>query len=411
MPYNEPMFYWGSSTSAHQVEGGNENDWTEWEKRNAARLAEEAPRKFGALPNWQHIKAAATNPENYISGDAVGHYERYEEDFDIAKSLGQNAHRFSLEWSRIEPVEGRFDEQELRHYRDVLSALRERGIEPFVTLSHFTLPAWLAEKGGVLATEFPAHFIRYAEKVVSALGENVRFWITMNEPEIYAFNSYYRGVWPPEERSVISFYRAIANLIRAHRRAYHLIKSMFPKSSVGAAFNMSDFQSAGGFVNNLLTKIAKLAWNEHFLRHTRRHLDFVGVNYYFHNLVRYGFNKNENRAVSDMGWEIFPGGLYYVLMELKRYRLPIFVTENGVADARDEKRAVFIRDHVAALARAKREGADVRGYFYWSLLDNFEWDKGFWPKFGLVSVDRHTMKRTMRASANEYKKIIQSTNF
>ena len=173
-------FYWGAATAAHQVEGGNHNDWSEWEKRNAERLARESKEKFGHLPNWKDIEAHAIDPKNYVSGFACDHYSRFREDFDIAKSLHHNAHRFSIEWSRIEPEENKFDEKAILHYREVLHALRERNIEPFVTLWHWTLPLWLAKKGGTCATDFPKYFERYVETVVTAFGNEVNFWITFS---------------------------------------------------------------------------------------------------------------------------------------------------------------------------------------------------------------------------------------
>src|SRR5581483_3167797 len=158
--------------------------------------------------------------ENYISGKACDHYHRFQEDFDIAKSLGHNAHRFSIEWSRIEPEEGKFDQKEIEHYRRVLKALRERGLEPFVTIWHWTLPLWLTEKGGILAEQFPEYFARYAETLANEFKNDVRFWMTINEPEIVARQSYWIGNWPPQKKSIFLFYKAIGRLISAHRLSY-----------------------------------------------------------------------------------------------------------------------------------------------------------------------------------------------
>lgn len=407
-------FFWGAATSAHQVEGGNKNDWTEWEKENAARLTENAKNNPPA-GGWQdYLLKNYPNPlrtENYISGRACDHYDRFREDFDIAKRLGHNAHRFSIEWSRIEPEEGKFDEREIEHYREVIRALRERGIEPFVTLWHWTLPLWLAKKNGVECRNFPIYFERYAETIVAAIKNDVRFWITINEPEIYSSLSYFRGVQPPQKKSIVRFYRSVAHLVKAHRLAYRVIHKIASEATVGAALNMSYFESAGGFINNMLVAVAKAAWNLHFLNHVRASLDFIGLNYYAHNRVNYGFNKNRNLRTSDMGWEVYPEGIYHVLKDLERYNLPIYVTENGLADARDAKRADFIREHVDWIKKARTEGVDVRGYLYWSLLDNFEMPRGdgFWPRFGLVEVNYKTMEREIRPSALVYKKIIENS--
>lgn len=388
-------FFWGAATSSHQVEGGNHNDWSEWECANAKRLSRESGGKYP--------------PENYISGRACDHYNRYEEDFDIAKQLGHNAHRFSIEWSRIEPEEGRFDEREIEHYRAVIKALRARGMEPFVTLWHWTLPVWLRDQGGVVSKEFPQLFARYAELMAREYKDHVRFWITINEPEIYALNSYFRGLWPPQKKGVISFFRATYVLNVAHQCAYRAFKKINPLAQVGIAVNQSYFESAGGLINDMLAWAADKIWNQKFLWHVSRELDFIGLNYYFHNRIDYGFNKNKNEKVSDMGWELYPEGLYHVLSGMKQFQKPIYITENGLADARDEHRAWFIKEHIRYMKKAIEEGADVRGYFYWSLLDNFEWDKGFWPSFGLVEIDYITLERKIRPSAWVYKGIIEGS--
>ena len=389
-------FYWGSATSNYQVEGGNHNDWSEWEKENAERLAKETEKKFGHLQNWSEIKKEAQNPQNYISGRACDHYNRYEEDFDIAKSLEHSAHRFSIEWSRIEPEEGKFNEREIEHYRKVIKALRGRGIEPFITLWHWPIPIWLRDKGGWENKKVIDYFSRYAEKIVSSLKDDVKFWITINEPEIYANNSYLKGVWPPQEKSLFSYLRVVKNLIKVHRKVYRIIKTINPNSQLGIAKNNIYFEGWQLFLINWW-------WNFYFLNQIKNYQDFIGLNYYFHRR----FLKNKNEIISDLGWEIYPEGIYYVLKDLKRYNKPIYITENGVADAKDKKREKFIKEHLRYVYKAIQEGVDVRGYFYWSLLDNFEWDKGFWPRFGLVEVDYKTGERKIRPSAYEYAEIIK----
>src|SRR3989344_4328519 len=212
-------FYWGASTSSHQVEGNTHNDWTEWERKNADRLAEGAHLKFGCLGKiWERVRVQAEHPENYLSGSACDHYRRFKDDFDMARSLGHNAHRFSLEWSRIEPEEGKFDEKEIEHYRDVIKALRERGMEPFVTLWHWTLPLWVRNQGGWENKKTIADFARYCEKIITSL-HGVKFWITINEPEMYAGQSYFMGIWPPQKKSIYSVIRVYNVLAKAHKMA------------------------------------------------------------------------------------------------------------------------------------------------------------------------------------------------
>ncbi|MDO8515801.1 MAG: glycoside hydrolase family 1 protein [bacterium] len=422
MHYKFPeSFYFGASTSAHQVEGANRNDWTEWEHANARRLAQIARVSTGNTKrsaisdrhafarNLTSGIANPLNPKNYISGLASDHYRRFNEDFDIAKSLGHNAHRFSIEWSRIEPEEGKWSERELAHYKEVIRALRARNLEPFVTLWHFTLPIWLAEKGGVLNPRFPYYFNRYAQKVAHALGADVHFWLTINEPEIYALNAYGRGSWPPGKEGLANYYRALTQMIGAHHKAYRTIRKHSLLSKVGVACNLSYFESAGGPVNAVIKRAAEELWNFHFLSRTTKSLDFIGLNYYFRNRVNYGLNKNPHHRVSDMGWDLHPEGIRPVLQGLAHFKKPIYVTENGLADAEDTHRPWFIEKTLHAIAEAMyHDNVDVRGYFYWSLLDNFEWDKGFWPRFGLVEVDYETFARKVRPSAETYKKIIKN---
>lgn len=401
-------FYWGTATSAHQVEGGTRNDWSEWERTNAGRLASEAATRFGHLPQWSSFRREAERPQDYFSGKACDHYHRYESDFDLAQSLGHNTHRLSIEWSRIEPEEGKWDEKEIEHYRKVIRALRARGMEPFATLWHWSLPVWMRDKGGWRSDEILNYFPRYAEKVVSALKDDVRFWITINEPELYAGHAYFKGVWPPQQMGIIPYGAAFYNLIEAHVRSYARIKAVHPAAQVGIAKNNIYFDArGGGVISRVVAFFARWWWNAHFLNQVRRHQDFIGLNYYFHNRVRgFRFNQNANEWVSDMGWEIYPEGLYHVLLALKRYKVPIYITENGVADAGDRHRARFIREHLRWAHKAIQDGVDVRGYFYWSLLDNFEWDKGFWPRFGLIEVDYKTFARKVRSSAEAYREII-----
>lgn len=404
-------FFWGAATSSHQVEGGTHNDWSEWEKRNADRLARESERAFRWNPNWERFRAEATDPENYISGTACDHWNRYEEDFDILKKLGLNAYRFSIEWSRIEPEEGRFDEAAIAHYRQMVEALRTRGITPFVTLWHWTLPLWLSEKGGIVSQDFPKYFSRYTGKIVSEFGMDIRFWITLNEPDVVSSHSYIKDSWPPQKKNPLLFLKAIHSLIRAHRTAYQEIKERFPSAEVGIAKHQIYFeQTRPTLLNHLLKALADWGWNTYFLNRIRNEQDFIGLNHYNRNMIDHGFNKNPNIRQTDFGWEYHPESLYHAIMELIPYRKPIYILENGIADASDTLRSEFIPAALTALHRAITAGADVRGYFYWSLLDNFEWDKGYWLRFGLVAVDRTTQTRTIRPSAEIYARICRENS-
>lgn len=372
-------FFWGAATSAHQIEGGNKNDFSE-----------------GGLD----------------AGRACDSYHRYEEDFEIAKSLGQNSHRFSIEWSRVEPEEGKFDPGAIAHYRKVIAALRQRGLEPFVTLWHFTNPVWFAKLGGWADPSSVGRFSRYAHYLTEQLKDSVKFWITLNEPEVYADVAYVRKRWPPGEGltnsdilqnigMTFTALRVLKNFREAHKVVYHVIKHRQPESQVGIVTSL-----IGG---NPLTRWALNFPNFQTLRCLRRHTDFIGLNYYmkvsFWNHI-FGLRSKEVK-LSDLGWEIYPEGIYQNLLALKRFGKPVYITENGLADAADKYRADFIKDHIHWMKKAMAGGADVRGYFHWSLLDNFEWDKGFTPRFGLVEMNYETLARHVRPSARIYAELIK----
>ncbi|MFH1171804.1 MAG: family 1 glycosylhydrolase, partial [bacterium] len=312
-------FLWGAATSAHQVEGEQNNDWSEWEQ-SPARLTNLGRR--GLIQKY--------GKENFISGIACDHYHRYAEDFSLARSLGHTATRFSVEWSRIEPKEGRFDDAALEHYRAVLRSAHENGLEPFVTLWHWTIPLWFRDLGGWTNPRAPDYFARYVGRVIAALGEDVRLWITLNEPEIVAA-SYLAGRFPPQHRNFFSYLRVIRNLIHSHRRAYCVIKKRFPDAQIGIAHNVNDFEAAGRNPwNGLLKRLADWWVNDYFFDRLAATQDFLGCNYYFHNRINWGLNQNTNPRISDIGWALFPEGIKRALLRLHgRYKKPIYITENG----------------------------------------------------------------------------------
>jgi len=393
-------FFWGAATASHQVEGHTQNQWSDWEI---------SP---GRLTQLEHDGLIAKyGQENFISGPAADHYHRYEEDFRLAKELGHLATRISIEWSRVEPREGYFDVGAIDHYRDVISSVRRNGMEPFVTLWHWTFPIWFRDKGGFATRKNVEYFARFAEKMVSELTD-ITFWITLNEPEIYARNSYAVGIWPPQEKSLLSSLNVFYNLVHAHRSAFKKMKDVNSFAQIGIAKNNTYFEAYKNQVQNVITKtFLDWSWNSHFLNKISGTQDFIGLNHYFHNRIGWRMTQYENPRTSDMGWELYPEAIYHVLKDLKKYRLPIYITENGLADSEDKQRAWFIKETLMNVHRAISEGVDVRGYLHWSLMDNFEWDKGFWPCFGLVAIDYSTQQRTPRPSAMVYKKICRNNGF
>jgi beta-glucosidase len=338
------------------------------------------------------------------AGDSTDHYHRYEEDFDLAKSLGHNVHRISIEWSRIEPKEGEFDHKELDHYRDVLIALQKRNIIPFVTLWHFTLPIWFAEKGGFENKNAAKIFARYCAYTTNYLKWYCKNWSTMNEPLVYASSGYLRKHWPPFKMNPFTFIKVVNSLIKSHNLAYKQIKKNAPNLDVGLVKNNFYITSDYKPWNLILKWFTMWLWNHYFLQRTFFNTDSIGLNYYFSE----HFGKDRKLEKNDMGWGLYPEGIYHVLKELKIYRKPIYVTEAGIADSKDIFRAAYIKGLIYWIHQAMDEGCDVKGYMYWSLVDNFEWAHGYKEDFGLIHVDDQTKKRTVRASALEYKKICEA---
>jgi beta-glucosidase len=410
-------FLWGTATAAHQVEGGNHaNDWWAWEQ----------------VPG--HIK------NNDRSDPACEHYERFATDFDLLRSLHQNAHRLSLEWSRIEPTPGEFSTTAIAHYRDVLQALRDRGMEPIVTLHHFTNPTWIAQAGGWETLETADHFARFAERATGALGDLARLWVTINEPTVIAYQGYIRGEWPPGKRDLGAASRALVTLLRGHWLAYERIKTRNPGLQVGLAHHLRVFDPARRFApqDRAVAAAFDRVFNETILGSLRRgrlvfpltragkasgpphSQDFIGLNYYTRELVKFNHRYRAelfgermlpaHAPLSDLKWELYPDGLYRTLLSLRREKLPIYVTENGIADRRDAMRPEFLLSHADAMLRAIEAGSPVRGYFHWTSLDNFEWAEGYSAKFGLIACDPVTQERRPRPSARLYAEICRTNS-
>jgi beta-glucosidase len=394
-----PSFLFGTATSATQIEGHcTTSDWHDF----------------------------ATQPGRVRNGDtpdvACDGWNRWRDDLALQVALGMNAYRFSIEWARIEPSPGEIDHGALDEYRQMLGALLDAGIQPMLTLHHFTLPLWLARRGGVLADEFATRMARFARTAVLALGDVCRFWITTNEPNVLAVQSYLFGVWPPARTNPLAAAAAHRRLRLAHQATYRALKEARPEAQVGVAHHLRVFQPERPLASDRIAAGAlRRIFNDGFAESVCRDgtQDFFGINYYCRDVVRFvpGNARElfvhrgvaEGAEMSDLGWEVFPEGLGLLVRAwARRSRLPIYVTENGIADAADSRRASFLVRHLAELAKAVAEGIDVRGYFHWSLLDNFEWADGYEPRFGLVAVDYSTQERRIRESAHVYARIARA---
>jgi beta-glucosidase len=396
-------FMWGASTASHQVEGDTYNQWTVWELEHAAEMAKSAKERLSWVPVWNEIKDQAQDPENYISGKGVEHYDRYELDFDILKALNMNSFRFGIEWSRIEPEEGKWDAREVEHYRRYILELRRRKIRPVLNIWHWTMPVWFTNKGGLEKGSNLKYWQRFVEKIAKEYGDLVDYVITLNEPNVYSTHSYIVGLWPPQEKSVIKGSSVYWNLVRAHKQAYKILKGHRPDMQIGIAAQLANIQAKRprNLIDVTCTQVMRYLWNWWFLRRIRNHQDFVGINYYFTDYYKANKRQNPKRPLSDLGWYMEPEGLYPLMLRVwSHFKKPIIISENGLADRDDEQRRWWIEQTIVAMERALSEGVDVAGYFHWSLLDNFEWAYGWWPEFGLVHVDRKNgMKRIVRPSA------------
>ena len=400
---------WGVSTSAHQIEGDNHNQWSVWELENAKTLAAQAPYQYGDLDSWENVKDAAKKPENYVSGRATNHYEFYERDLELVRRLNMNAFRLSVEWSRIEPSQGAWQSREVEHYKAVLAACKAREIEPVITLFHFTLPVWFADIGGFEKSSNIKYFVSFAERIVRELGSTVKYVITVNEAEIYATQSYLEGAWPPQRTNKRVAAAVTRNLAKAHNQIADKLHAASRRYKVSVAKNYSYIYP--GDDAQLSIRSAQLMQrqrNDAFLRKVVKTCDFIGLNYYFSERI-YGYRvHNPNEQVSDLGWDLQPQNLEYVLVQLyEKYHKPIFITENGLADASDDFRKNWLARTMLAMQQARDAGVDLVGYLHWSLLDNFEWDKGFWPRFGLFEVNYATFARKPRSSAVWFAKFLK----
>jgi beta-glucosidase len=401
-------FLWGASTSAHQVEGGNHNQWSVWELENARAKAVQAEAQYHDLEIWSRIKEQASSPENYISGHGADHYNRYEGDFDLVSQLNLNAFRFSIEWSRIEPKEGAWNVEAIEHYRSYIAALKKRDIEPMMTLMHFTLPVWFSDMGGFEKRSNVKYFLRFAEKVVEELGKDIRYIITINEPEVYATESYLLGHWPPAKQSKWLTYRVVQNQIYAHNKVAKKIHSMNRRYKVSIAKNSTYvYPGDDAIVSRLSARIVQYVQDDYILKRVRKTSDFIGINQYFTSRMHGYRIHNEDQRLNDLGWDMHPGNLQFVLERLAdKYKLPLIVTESGVIDRDDQYRKWWLGKTMIALHEALKNGVDVKGYFHWSLINNFEWAHGSWPDFGLVRVDPKTLDRKVEDSAVWWSKVL-----
>lgn len=416
-------FLWGASTSAYQIEGGlTNNNWYVWERTPQANGRDRIAR-------------------GETAGLAANHYVLYREDVKLMADFGLNAYRFSIEWSRIEPEEGKFDQKAIEHYRSLIRELRAHGIEPMITLHHFTDPLWFSAKGAFEKEENLPYWQRYATRMFNEYQDEVQYWSTFNEFNLYPMSGYLEGGFPPGKTDFQLSCVVTQNMLQSHIRTFENFKrlSHTGKHQVGAILSVLEARPYNRWfiMDWIAAYYEERIWMGAMLEFFQtghyhvdlpfrgefsftdkdgiRAMDFFGLNYYtrtaaifnpfqspyFSRLQMSGFPK------SDMGWAIYPEGLMFAVQRIARLGVPIIITENGLADATDTLRGDFIKKHLYVLSEVLKEGYDVRGYYFWSLLDNFEWLEGYDKRFGLFQVDYKTFKRTLNKGSLEYQKVIR----
>lgn len=410
-------FLMGSATAAAQIEGGIPNSsWAAWCRTPG------------------HIRDGSDCLR------ATDHWNRYPADTRLMKELHHDAYRMGLEWSRIEPEDGRFDAAAVAHYRAEISLLLQNGIKPLVTLHHFSEPLWFVNMGGWENPRAAEIFTRFTRYAVRQLGDLVSDWITINEPNVYWVHGYVRGLWPPGKTDTKTMFTAMRQLVRAHMQSYreiHQIRAQqrfTGKTMVGVAHHLRVFDPVRRqWLHQIPAILTRYLFQDLFLSSMAtgkmnpplgwggypagkgKFYDFIGINYYSRDMVRFRFDPanlfaelsvKQGAPVNDLGWEIYPEGLYRICRRYyAKYKVPLFITENGICDARDSQRARFIYDHLRQIARLCKEGIPVQRYYHWTLVDNFEWADGESARFGLVRNDFETQQRTIRQSGRFFGEI------
>jgi beta-glucosidase len=408
-----PGFVFGVATSAYQVEGGIENDWSEWER--AGKLKDPKAR----------------------CGRGVEHWQRFFDDVKLITGAGATAYRLSLEWARIEPEPGQFDEAALKGYRARLEALKAAGVTPVVTLHHFTHPKWFHvstpwhQPTSLVAWE---RYVRRCAELLSGLGAKV---VTFNEPAVFLSGGYLAGLMPPGRQDGREAFLAMANIARAHVKARELL----PGIEVGVAQHLTDFvplrkwnpldqalaRLADGNFNwallealttgQLSVQMPGLSIGQTKIDGGAQSMDYLGVNYYTRThlkflagkpFVSFEFKDVHSRGLTDIGWEWWPEGFGRLLRQTKKYGKPVWITENGLDDRTGTRRPRFLYEHWKELLQARADGVDVRGYLHWSLMDNFEWLEAWGPRFGLYRVDFETLERSPTPAVEYFRKVATS---
>lgn len=380
--------------------------------------------------NWNDFCERKKTADGSDVARANQHYEKMEEDIALLKRMKIQGYRMSLEWARLEPDEGHFSKEAFEHYRAELQLLKDAGIQPLVTLYHFSHPMWFERKGAFTKKENIPLFLRYVEKCIRELGALCDTYITINEPNIFAVNAYFLGEWPPEKKSMRTALKVMNILIACHCKAYELIhkirneqnaantrvsfahhaQAFYPRNEKSffdrKACRVLSFLFQDGLREACFKGVFKFPFKNIGRVEKKKYVDYIAINYYSRQAVHgFSYAPFPNTPKNDLGWNIFPEGIIKVAGDCyQSFPLPIIVTENGTCDAKDAFRSRYIYEHLKAIAESE---LPFEGYYHWCFIDNFEWKEGESARFGLVHCDYETQKRTIRASGNFYTELIE----
>ena len=417
MPDFPDDFTFGVATAAYQVEGHITNDWTDWEL------------------------AGKLKDKNARNGRGIEHWARFDSDVELIKGLGVGAYRLSLEWARIEPEPGRFDDAVLDGYRRRLELLKKKGLRPIVTLHHFTHPRWFHAQTPWHEPSSLVSWERYAKKCAELLDGLDAAVVTINEPMVLLLGGWFSGLMPPGLNDPALGWKVLQNFARAHVIARRALVDRHQTVTVGIAQHQMEFSPARWWhpIDQALTRLADAHFNYTLLEALttgelkvgmpgffagtekidggKDAMEFIGINYYTRShlkflprppWVEFVFRDPLKRGLTDIGWEWYPEGFGRLLEQLKRFNKPVWITENGIDDREGGRRNRFLYEHLRQVLKAREDGVDVRAYLHWSMFDNFEWLEAWGPRFGLYRVDFESLERTPTPTAEYYRKIVTS---
>ena len=407
--FNLPKkFLFGTATSSFQIEGNNKNsNWYNW-------------------INSGHIK-------NFLKNHTFcDHWNNIDEDIDLLKKINSKIYRMSIEWGRVEPEESVFDKNIIEHYKYEIKKLKKNKIKPMVTLHHFSNPLWFEKKGGWQKKTNINYFLKFVEFIIDNLSDLVQDWITINEPNVYLAMGFLKGSWPPGKKiSLYKYLKCAKNIIVAHQKVYDLIHKTGHnkniKMNVGVSHHIRFFKPTNNnFINKKVIQILDYYYHDLFIdqmtlkynKNTKtknKYVDFLGINYYTGHIIGIPFFSSKRssgiKIKNDLGWLVYPEGLFEICSSYyQKYKLPIYITENGICDNDDKMRIKFIYDHILQIKKLIDAGVDVQRYYHWSLIDNFEWLEGINARFGLIHVDYNTLQRTIKKSGFFYSELSKNNS-